>query len=278
RRSPAPLNRWPRSRRGPPSASAAARRCARGLGRKNRSRSARMGTSGRTAGPTRGWMGAHAPITTVFVPETKFSGEMMRLSSFDPLAALAAIRPLVATGGERVQRLQTAELAADFQPSAIAIRSSSRLLRGRRRCPAFREAAHPQPVRARGRAALFSPDHRIHLRAGLHHDGARTRSGRGCSSGSSSGSSSSGGAGMVVAGLKHVALAAAASFLCASAAAQQKLDKVSFGTNWVAEAEHGGHYQALVDGTYRRYGLDVTIVPGGPNVNNRLLLPVGKLD
>jgi NitT/TauT family transport system substrate-binding protein len=59
---------------------------------------------------------------------------------------------------------------------------------------------------------------------------------------------------------------------------QQKLDKVSFGTNWVAEAEHGGHYQALVDGTYRRYGLDVTIVPGGPNVNNRLLLPVGKLD
>jgi NitT/TauT family transport system substrate-binding protein len=62
------------------------------------------------------------------------------------------------------------------------------------------------------------------------------------------------------------------------AAAQQRLDKVSFGTNWVAEAEHGGHYQALVDGTYRRYGLDVTIVPGGPNVNNRILLPVGKLD
>ncbi len=58
----------------------------------------------------------------------------------------------------------------------------------------------------------------------------------------------------------------------------QPLDKVSFGTNWVAEAEHGGHYQAFADGTYRRYGLDVTIVPGGPNVNNRILLPVGKLD
>ena len=51
-----------------------------------------------------------------------------------------------------------------------------------------------------------------------------------------------------------------------------------FGTNWVAEAEHGGFYQALADGTYRKYGLDVTIVPGGPNVNNRILLPVGKLD
>jgi NitT/TauT family transport system substrate-binding protein len=61
-------------------------------------------------------------------------------------------------------------------------------------------------------------------------------------------------------------------------AAAQPLDKVSFGTNWVAEAEHGGFYQALVDGTYRNYGLDVTIVPGGPNVNNRILLPVGKLD
>src|SRR5438105_2665710 len=62
------------------------------------------------------------------------------------------------------------------------------------------------------------------------------------------------------------------------AAAAQTLDKVSFGTNWLAEAEHGGHYQALVDGTYRKYGLDVTIVPGGPQVNNRILLPVGRLD
>jgi len=55
-------------------------------------------------------------------------------------------------------------------------------------------------------------------------------------------------------------------------------DKVRFGTNWVAEAEHGGFYQALADGTYAKYGLDVTIVPGGPNVNNRILLPVGKID
>jgi NitT/TauT family transport system substrate-binding protein len=61
-------------------------------------------------------------------------------------------------------------------------------------------------------------------------------------------------------------------------ASAQTLDKVSFGTNWVAEAEHGGFYQALADGTYRRYGLDVTIVPGGPQINNRILLAVGKLD
>jgi NitT/TauT family transport system substrate-binding protein len=62
------------------------------------------------------------------------------------------------------------------------------------------------------------------------------------------------------------------------AAAQTTLDKVSFGTNWVPEAEHGGFFQALADGTYRNYGLDVTIVPGGPNDNNRMLLIAGKLD
>jgi NitT/TauT family transport system substrate-binding protein len=58
----------------------------------------------------------------------------------------------------------------------------------------------------------------------------------------------------------------------------ETLDKVSFGTNWVAEAEHGGFFQSAADGTYRKYGLDVTIVPGGPNDNNRMLLISGKLD
>lgn len=69
-----------------------------------------------------------------------------------------------------------------------------------------------------------------------------------------------------------------ATLALATPAAAETLDKVSFGTNWVAEAEHGGFFQALADGTYRRYGLDVTIVPGGPNVNNRILLIAGKLD
>ncbi len=62
------------------------------------------------------------------------------------------------------------------------------------------------------------------------------------------------------------------------ARAQTTLDKVSFGTNWVPEAEHGGFFQALADGTYKSYGLDVTIVPGGPNDNNRMLLIAGKID
>jgi NitT/TauT family transport system substrate-binding protein len=75
-------------------------------------------------------------------------------------------------------------------------------------------------------------------------------------------------------GLAGLALASAN----ASVASAQALDKVAFGTNWVAEGEHGGFYQAVADGTYRKYGLDVAIVPGGPNVNNRILLPVGKID
>jgi NitT/TauT family transport system substrate-binding protein len=78
----------------------------------------------------------------------------------------------------------------------------------------------------------------------------------------------------------RLALAVVAALVVAGigAASAQKLDRVRFGTNWVAEAEHGGFYQALADGTYRRYGLDVTIAQGGPQVNNRVLLAVGKLD
>jgi NitT/TauT family transport system substrate-binding protein len=82
----------------------------------------------------------------------------------------------------------------------------------------------------------------------------------------------------MLAGISRAALIVVLALGLMGAATAQPLDKVSFGTNWVAQGEHGGFYQALADGTYRKYGLDVTIVPGGPNVNNRLLLAVGKLD
>jgi NitT/TauT family transport system substrate-binding protein len=75
---------------------------------------------------------------------------------------------------------------------------------------------------------------------------------------------------------KLFAAAALGCALLAGPAVAQ--DKVSFGTNWIAQAEHGGYYQAVADGTYRRFGLDVTIVPGGPQANNRLLLPTGRID
>jgi NitT/TauT family transport system substrate-binding protein len=64
-------------------------------------------------------------------------------------------------------------------------------------------------------------------------------------------------------------------FVCAASQALA-FDRVSFATNWLAEAEHGGFYQALVDGTY--YGLDVKIIQGGPQANNQLLLAAGRVD
>jgi NitT/TauT family transport system substrate-binding protein len=56
------------------------------------------------------------------------------------------------------------------------------------------------------------------------------------------------------------------------------IDKVTLATNWLAQPELGGFYQALADGTYARHGLEVTIKPGGPLVNNRPLLAFGKID
>lgn len=77
--------------------------------------------------------------------------------------------------------------------------------------------------------------------------------------------------------LKHVSILA---LLVAGGAAQADghLTKVVFGTNWLAQAEHGGFYQSVADGTYAACGLDVEIVSGGPQVNNRALMLAGKID
>src|SRR5688572_26697796 len=81
--------------------------------------------------------------------------------------------------------------------------------------------------------------------------------------------------GIMAIGLRSSAVAA---LMALSPAHAQTVDKVTFATNWVAQAEHGGFYQAAVDGTYRKYGLDVTILPGGPNVNHRLQLLAGRVE
>jgi NitT/TauT family transport system substrate-binding protein len=54
-------------------------------------------------------------------------------------------------------------------------------------------------------------------------------------------------------------------------------DKISFGLDWVAEPEYGGYYEAIANGIYKKYGLDVSIVEGGPSVNNAELLIAGRL-
>jgi NitT/TauT family transport system substrate-binding protein len=55
-------------------------------------------------------------------------------------------------------------------------------------------------------------------------------------------------------------------------------DHISFGIDWVAEAEYGGYYQALATGLYARHGLAVTIRQGGPQVNQMQLMMAGRLD
>jgi NitT/TauT family transport system substrate-binding protein len=56
------------------------------------------------------------------------------------------------------------------------------------------------------------------------------------------------------------------------------LDEVTFGTNWKAQPEHGGFYQAVATGIYEKAGLKVTIRSGGPQVNHAQLLAAGKID
>jgi NitT/TauT family transport system substrate-binding protein len=76
----------------------------------------------------------------------------------------------------------------------------------------------------------------------------------------------------------RLAMLAALAGWIGLAAPALALDKVRFGTNWLADPEAGGFYQALADGTYKKFGLDVTIVPGGPQANGGLMLLFGKLD
>jgi NitT/TauT family transport system substrate-binding protein len=76
-------------------------------------------------------------------------------------------------------------------------------------------------------------------------------------------------------GLKLAGAVAGLAFAVNAAAANEK---AIFGTNWLAQAEHGGYYQALADGDYAACGVDLTIQQGGPQVAGRPLLLAGKID
>jgi NitT/TauT family transport system substrate-binding protein len=58
----------------------------------------------------------------------------------------------------------------------------------------------------------------------------------------------------------------------------QAAEKFVFMTNWFAEAEHGGFYQALATGQYRKYNLEVDIRMGGAQVNITQLMAAGQAD
>ena len=79
--------------------------------------------------------------------------------------------------------------------------------------------------------------------------------------------------------VRNICVCAVAVFSTVAAGiATAETTKVVFGTNWLAQAEHGGFYQSVADGTYEACGLEVEIVPGGPQVNNRALMLAGKID
>jgi NitT/TauT family transport system substrate-binding protein len=69
-----------------------------------------------------------------------------------------------------------------------------------------------------------------------------------------------------------------AAFAIAALSGAARAETVSFGTDWKAEAEHGGYYQAIAAGIYKKYGLDVQLRQGGPQVNHAQLLAAGVLD
>ena len=70
----------------------------------------------------------------------------------------------------------------------------------------------------------------------------------------------------------------AAALLLLAAGEAHAIDKVSFGTDWKAQAEHGGFYQAIATGLYARHGIEVSLRQGGPQVNHAQLLAAGRLD
>ncbi|KQO35364.1 ABC transporter substrate-binding protein [Acidovorax sp. Leaf84] len=73
----------------------------------------------------------------------------------------------------------------------------------------------------------------------------------------------------------------AAALLAAGAAGTlpaHAQEKFTYMTNWYAQAEHGGFYQAVATGLYKKYGLDVTIKMGGPQVNIVQMMAAGQAE
>jgi NitT/TauT family transport system substrate-binding protein len=64
----------------------------------------------------------------------------------------------------------------------------------------------------------------------------------------------------------------------AAVPAAPALVKVRFQTDWYPQPEHGGYYQALAKGYYAAEGLDVEILPGGPNAQAMTTVAVGRAD
>lgn len=58
----------------------------------------------------------------------------------------------------------------------------------------------------------------------------------------------------------------------------QTLERLSFHTDWRAQAEHGGYYQAIAAGLYKARGIELELRPGGPSLNIGQMLLAGRVD
>jgi len=76
----------------------------------------------------------------------------------------------------------------------------------------------------------------------------------------------------------RILVSAAAIASCLSIATASANESITFATDWKAQAEQGGFYQALAKGFYAREGLDVRIRQGGPQLDNQQLIAAGALD
>ena len=78
--------------------------------------------------------------------------------------------------------------------------------------------------------------------------------------------------------LTNTASALSLAVLALSAAPAHAQEKFVYQTNWYAQAEHGGFYQAVATGLYKKAGLDVTIKMGGPQLNSLQMMAAGQAD
>jgi NitT/TauT family transport system substrate-binding protein len=78
--------------------------------------------------------------------------------------------------------------------------------------------------------------------------------------------------------LTNAASALSLAVVALSAAPAHAQEKFVYQTNWYAQAEHGGFYQAVATGLYKKAGLDVTIKMGGPQLNSLQMMAAGQAD
>jgi len=81
----------------------------------------------------------------------------------------------------------------------------------------------------------------------------------------------------IVKAMKKLLVLVLGGFLSVGASAVEEA-AITFATDWKAQAEHGGFYQALAKGYYAKRGLKVTVRPGGPQTDNPRLMAAGALD